>query len=222
MTKKVLIQLDFDGTVTCEDQAYTILDAYAPGLWRQHLEDYRQERITVGEFNRRAFALVRESEAVLVDFVRQHARLRQGLKELVAFCHDAGLRCTIVSNGLDFYINTILQDAGITEVEVHAARTRFTPEGIRVSYPGPDGQELESGFKKAYTQRFLEQGNLIIYVGNGWSDIFAARLAEHIFACDELLSLAREEGLPVEPFGDFDDVREGLQKLLEAPAFKRG
>ncbi|RJQ40449.1 MAG: 2,3-diketo-5-methylthio-1-phosphopentane phosphatase [Dehalococcoidia bacterium] len=218
--KNILIQLDFDGTVTCEDQAYTILDAYAPGLWRQHLEDYRQERITVGEFNRRAFALVHENEAKLVEFVLRHARLRRGFKEFVEFCHQTGLKCAIISNGLDFYINTILQDAGITGVEVRAARTRFTPEGIRVSYPGPDGEELESGFKEAYVRYFLAQGYRIIYVGNGWSDIFAARLAEYIFACDDLLSLAGEEGLPVEPFGDFNDVRKGLERLMKALAFE--
>lgn len=222
MVKNILIQLDFDGTVTCEDQAFTILDTYAPGIWRQYLEDYRKERITVGEFNRRAFALVRESEATLVDFLRRTACLREGFKEFVDFCHKSGMHCAVVSNGLDFYINTIIDDADIKGVEVHAARSHFSPSGIQVAYPGPDGKELETGFKEAYSRHFIEQGYRIIYVGNGWSDIFAARLAAHVFACDELLSLACQEGLPVEPFGDFNDIRQKLERLIEALAFKMG
>ncbi|MFH0942023.1 MAG: MtnX-like HAD-IB family phosphatase [Chloroflexota bacterium] len=218
--KKTLIQCDFDGTITCEDQAFMILDAYATGPWRQFLDDYRQGKITVGEFNRRAFALVREAEATLVEFVRRTARRRAGFPEFVAFCRQAGLRCVIVSNGLDFYINTILEGAGISGLEVFAARTRFTPGGIRVNYPGPDGRDLQAGFKEAYTRHFLAQGYRVVYVGNGWSDIFPACLAEYVFACDELLPLCREKALAGEPFGDFNDVRRGLARLIDAPAFK--
>lgn len=218
--KNVLIQCDFDGTITCEDQAFMILDAYATGPWRHYLDDYRKDRITVGEFNCCAFALVRENEAMLVEFVRRTARLRQGFGEFVAFCRKAGLRCAVVSNGLDFYIKTILGDAGIVGVEVYAARTCFSPGGVRVSYHGPDGRDLEVGFKEAYTRHFLSQGYHIIYVGNGWSDISAACLAEYVFACDELLPLCGEKGLDGESFCDFYDVRRGLERLMKAPAFK--
>jgi 2-hydroxy-3-keto-5-methylthiopentenyl-1-phosphate phosphatase len=192
-----------------------ILDAYATGPWRQFLEDYREDRITVGEFNRRAFALVREDEATLVEFVGRTARLRSGFTEFIAYCRGMGLRCVIVSNGLDFYINTILKNAGISGLEVFAAHTRFNPEGIRVNYLGPDGRDIQVGFKEAYARHFLAHGYRIVYIGNGWSDIFPAQIAEHIFACDELLTLCREKTLAVVPFEDFNDVRRGLVPLIK-------
>ena len=48
---KTIIQCDFDGTITEEDQAFLLLDAFARGNWRQLLTDYREGKISVGNFN---------------------------------------------------------------------------------------------------------------------------------------------------------------------------
>ncbi|MDD3265469.1 MAG: 2,3-diketo-5-methylthio-1-phosphopentane phosphatase, partial [Dehalococcoidales bacterium] len=58
--RKLLFQSDFDGTITVGDISFLILDRFARGDWRSILEDYKNSRITVGEFNKRAFALVSE------------------------------------------------------------------------------------------------------------------------------------------------------------------
>jgi 2-hydroxy-3-keto-5-methylthiopentenyl-1-phosphate phosphatase len=215
--KKILVQCDFDGTITCQDQAFLILDGFATGPWRGFLADYQQGRITVGEFNQRAFALVREDEETLVRFVRRNARLRSGFQELIAHCREKGLRFVIVSNGLDFYIRTILSELGLEGVEVYAARTRFNPGGIKVKYLGPDGKDLQRGFKEAYTRHFLAQGYRVVYVGNGASDIFPAGVANHVFACDELLALCRKKELEATPFDDMNDIRKGLELMGNAP-----
>ena len=211
--KKTLVQCDFDGTITCQDQAFLILDRFAISPWRGFLTDYQAGRITVGEFNQRAFDLVREDEETLVRFVRRNARLRSGFQELIAYCRDEGMRFVIVSNGLDFYIETILGKLGIDGVEVFAARTSFNTAGIRVKYIGPDGKEVQRGFKEAYVRHFQTQGYRVACVGNGGSDIFPAEAADHIFACDDLLSLCREKQLEVTPFDDLNDVRKGLELI---------
>lgn len=218
---KILVQCDFDGTVTFKDQAFLILDAFANGPWRGFLADYQQGRITVGEFNQRAFALVREDEETLVSFVRRTARLRPGFPELVAYCREKSLRFVIVSNGLDFYIRTILGQLGLDGVEVHAARTRFHPAGIRVKYFGPDGTSLKRGFKEAFTRYFRAQGYRVAYVGNGWSDIFPAEVADDVFACSELLARCQEKGLAATPFEDFNEVRKGLELIESASGSQR-
>ena len=55
---KILVQCDFDGTITEEDVSFLILDAFADGDWRKLLEEYKGGRITVGSFNTRAFNIV--------------------------------------------------------------------------------------------------------------------------------------------------------------------
>jgi len=119
----------------------------------------------------------------------------------------------IVSNGLDFYIKSILKDVGLGNIEVHAAQTRFHPGGLEVQYIGPDGTPLSSDFKGAYTRAFLKQSYRVVYVGNGPSDITPASLAQHIFARDGLLDYCKDKNLPCQPFDDLNDVIRGLESL---------
>lgn len=212
---KTAVQCDFDGTITEEDVSFLLLDAFAEGDWRAVLKEYMSGRISVGAFNTRAFAMVKAEKQALVDFVlkSEKARVRPGFRELVDYCSRQGLKFTIVSNGLDFYINTMLTHLCLDGIEVHAARSRFRSEGMEVAYIGPDGDRLEAGFKEAHTRRLRQEGYDVVYVGNGLSDIYPARLARHVFATGDLIKRCREEKVPYTPFNDFNDVVSGLEKL---------
>jgi 2-hydroxy-3-keto-5-methylthiopentenyl-1-phosphate phosphatase len=213
MPLAMLIQCDFDGTITEEDVSFMLLDAFAQGDWREWLQHYREHKISVGEFNTRAFAMVRASKAELLEVARDKVRLRAGLHELVGYCRSRGFRFVIVSNGLDFYITAILKDAGLGDIEVYAAKTRFYRRRLKVQYIGPDSTPLISDFKEAYTRAFLRQGYRVIYVGNGPSDISPAVHAHHIFATDGLLDCCREISLEWTPFNDLNDIVRGLEFL---------
>ena len=209
----MIIQCDFDGTITEEDVSFTLLDAFGHGDWRKWFQQYREDKITVGEFNAQAFATVKASREELLEVAKSKVKLRDGFHELVTYCRGRGFRLVIVSNGLSFYITSILEDAGLGEVEVHAARTWFYPGGLKVQYIGPDGTPLDSDFKVAYTRAFLKQGYQVVCMGNGPSDIFPASLAHHIFARDGLLDCCKEKNLPCQPFDDLTDVVRGLELL---------
>jgi 2-hydroxy-3-keto-5-methylthiopentenyl-1-phosphate phosphatase len=190
-----------------------LLDAFARGNWREIYEQYRQNKISVGEFNTRAFAMVKASKAELLEAARGRVRLRGGLHELVSYCRRRGVRFVIVSNGLDFYIAAILKDAGLGDIEVYAAKTWFYRGGLKVQYIGPDSTPLSSDFKEAYTKAFLKQGYQIVYVGNGPSDIGPALHARHVFARDGMLDGCQEINLKCTPFNDLNDIVRGLQSL---------
>jgi 2-hydroxy-3-keto-5-methylthiopentenyl-1-phosphate phosphatase len=209
----MIIQCDFDGTITEEDVSFALLDAFAQGNWREWFEKYREHKITVGEFNTRAFAMVRATRTELLKAAREMVRLRPGLHELINYCRQRDFRFVIVSNGLDFYIMTILKDAGLGDIEVHAARTRFYQSGLKVQYIGPDNIPLLSGFKDAYTKMFLEQDPRLVYVGNGPSDVPPALHAQRVFARDGMLDGCKEIGLECTPFNDLNDIVRGLESL---------
>jgi 2-hydroxy-3-keto-5-methylthiopentenyl-1-phosphate phosphatase len=209
----MIIQCDFDGTITEEDVSFALLDAFAQGNWREWFEKYREHKITVGEFNTRAFAMVRATRAELLKAAREMVRLRPGLHELINYCRRRGVRFVIVSNGLDFYIMTILKDAGLGDIEVHAARTRFYQSGLKVQYIGPDNTPMLSGFKEAYTRVFLKEDHQLVYVGNGPSDVPPALHARRVFARDGMLDGCKEIGLECTPFNDLNDIVRGLESL---------
>jgi len=209
----MIVQSDFDGTITEEDVSFALLDTFAQGDWRELFQYYRENKIPVGEFNTRAFAMVKASKAELLKVARDKVRLRAGLQELVSYCRDRGFRFVIVSNGLDFYITAIMKDAGLGDIEVYAAKTRFHQGGVRVQYIGPDNTPMLSNFKDAYTKIFLKQDNRLVYVGNGPSDVPPAVHAHHVFARDGMLDGCREINLKCTPFNDLNDVVRGLESL---------
>ncbi len=210
---KVLVQCDFDGTITEEDISFLLLDAFASSNWRRLLAEHKEGKISIGCFNTRAFMMIKENKQTLDRFVREKAKLRAGFHKLLAYCRQKGSRFVIVSNGLDFYIKIILETIGVNNIEVYAAQARFSPAGIKTQYIGPDGVKVQDGFKEAYVRHFLKNGYRVIYVGNGVSDISSARLAHHIFATGPLLAHYQESNLSCTPFTDLNDVVSGLKLL---------
>ena len=213
---KIAVQCDFDGTITEEDVSYLILDAFADVSWRQILEDYMVGMIPVGIFSIRSFATVKADRQTLTDFVLKNDRVRArpGFVELLNYCSRKGFKFVIVSNGLNFYIDIILENMGIKGIEVFAAQSQFGPEGMKIQYIGPDGSQMVAGFKEAYTELLVKRGYSVVYVGNGISDIYPAKWASHVFATGDLLKRCQEEKLECTPFNDLYDVVRGLETLL--------
>ena len=212
---KTLVQCDFDGTITEKDVSFLLLDAFTDRSWRRMLKEYNEGRVSVGAFNRKAFAMIKADRNTVIDFVLNspEVKIRPGFSELLNYCAQHGLEFVIVSNGQDFYIDALLSRLGIDRVKAFAARSRFRADGMEVNYTGPDGAILEEGFKEAYTRLFLEQGYYLVYVGNGASDIYSARLAHHVFATGDLLEQCKREGLDCTPFADLHDVVSGLKLI---------
>jgi 2-hydroxy-3-keto-5-methylthiopentenyl-1-phosphate phosphatase len=214
---KSMVQCDFDGTITEEDISFLLLDAFAQGDWRRLLRKYQERKISVGEFNTRAFAMVKADKDGLLGALEGRVKVRAGFRELVDYCRQQGFRLVIVSNGVDFYINAILKDLELGDLEVHAAQASFHPAGMKVQYVGPDGKRLEDGFKEAYIQSFLKLGYSVIYIGNGDSDLAPAKHAHHVFARGDLLACTKKNNLHCRPFEDFGDVVRDLKQMSRSP-----
>jgi len=210
---KTLIQCDFDGTISKEDTSFFLLDTFAQGDWRELLQEYKEHKISVGEFNARAFAMVKADKPTLLEAIKGKIEIRPGFHELVAYCSMKGFRFVIVSHGPAFYIKAVLKEIGLENIEVYAAQASFRPGGIRARYIGPDGKQLDNGLKEAYIKLFLKQGYRVIYIGNGGSDILPAKYAHQVFARGELLAYCRENKIKCKPFDNLSDVVSALELL---------
>jgi len=212
---KIAVQIDFDGTVTEEDVSFLLLDTYVGSRWREYLKEYIEGKIPVGTFNKKVFGMMKADRQTMTELVltSDRVRIRPGFRELVDYCSQKGYKVVIVSNGLTFYIEVLLDRLGIDGIDIYAAENEFSPDGMKVRYVGPDGTEKEAGFKESYTELLVKQGYNVVYVGNGVSDIFPSRMAIKVFATGDLLERCREEKLECTPFNDLNDVVRGLENL---------
>jgi len=209
----MIIQCDFDGTITRNNLSVLLRQNFARGDWQKVESDYLNGRITVEQSNKLQYALIREPKDKLQEFVRQHIKLRPGFVDFVRHCRDTTIPLVIVSSGLDFYIETALVHIGMEDLEVHSGQTSFGQEGILVSYTDPEGNLINEGFKRKHLTWLRKRDSHIVYIGDGLSDLDAARNADHIFATDHLLRLLSSSSVAFSEFSDFHDVLRQIRHL---------
>jgi len=209
----MIIQCDFDGTIIKNNLSILLREKYACGDWQKIDSDYLRGHLTVEQSNKLQFALIKEPKERLQAFVRQHIELRPGFVEFVRYCQDSAIQFAIVSSGLDFYIEPVLAEIGMPDLELHCGRTSFSSDGIDVSYYDPDGNIVNQGFKKKYLIWLKERGTNIIYLGDGLSDLEAACQADHVFATSHLLDLLDRHSIEHSAFSDFYDLLHQVRSL---------
>jgi len=210
----MIIQCDFDGTVTTNNVSLLLRERFAIGNWQRIEADYLQGRLGVDESNKRQFALIREPKEKLVAFASKNAKVRAGFSDFAYYCRSSGIRLIIVSSGLDFYIEAVLNKIGARDIELYCARTSFGQDGIAVSYIGPDGSLLKQGFKEKYLTWLKKRGGRVTYIGDGLSDLAAASAADQVFATGHLHRLLGAKQVSHYSFTDFHDI---LHQLCAQP-----
>src|SRR5690606_34224232 len=147
----------------------------------------------------------------LREFSASAATIREGFHELLDWAHWNGWVPVVVSNGFDFYVDAVLDKAGIDRVARHTARTRFDYRWI-ATYLSPRGVEVLDGFKLSYASAFQGMGDFVAYAGDGASDVEAARLAQAVFARDTLLRELDGVHPRIYAFETFHDVVQVLER----------
>jgi 2-hydroxy-3-keto-5-methylthiopentenyl-1-phosphate phosphatase len=221
------LQLDFDGTLAHGDVSTGILARFAGPEWQARVEAASRE--LTGNADSPAlidamaagFAALRGEPGDYLRYAREHHPARPGLSDLIDAAERLGLDCHVVSNGFEFYIRDYLQRAGV-ESRVAVQSGSLDAEG-RLVYLGPAGQPANGRFKLAWAEHFLGRHELLVYAGDGASDIAPARLASIVFARDSLLTALSDcPRLKVRAFETLEDAARQLQSLRAATRPRAG
>jgi 2-hydroxy-3-keto-5-methylthiopentenyl-1-phosphate phosphatase len=210
MTAKRAVLSDFDGTITRVDVGEAILEEFAPPQWREIEERYRARKIGTRESMALQLALVRAGREELLHFVDRIAVIDETFREFVEFCQAQGLVLEIVSEGLDFYVEYLLQKWDL-QVPFRTNHTIFEEGRVRMDYPWADATcKLCGTCKLLRLFELRTAGYRTAYVGNGHSDLCPAIEADLVFAKSNLADLCRTEEIDFIPFDRFSDVQRGL------------
>ncbi len=209
----MIVQCDFDGTVTVNNLSLLLRERFAIGDWRKIESDYLRGELSVEQSNMRQYALIKEPRERLQEFARENVEVRPGFIQFVEHCRAAGVGLVIVSSGLDFYIEAALDQLGISDLELHCAGTSFSQDGIVVSYLDPEGKAVDEGFKKSWLAWLKGRGGSVIYIGDGLSDLEAACAADYVFAIGHLPRLLSASSIAHRTFSDFHDILRQMRHL---------
>jgi 2-hydroxy-3-keto-5-methylthiopentenyl-1-phosphate phosphatase len=210
--------LDFDDTIVLENTARLLFERFASPAWGEFEARYTAGQLTVEQFNAAALGTVEAERDELYEFARSATTVRDGFLELLDWAHWNAWLPVVVSNGFDFYVDAVLDGLGLDRLARHAGRARKEYRWT-VSYLSPRGVELQDGFKLSYAAAFQQAGDFVAYVGDGASDVEAAKLAQIVFARSTLLQRLQGARPEVHGFETFAHVRLALEAKRAAGEF---
>lgn len=213
--KQILIQSDFDDTITIGNVSLKIRESFASPGWREIERQFYAGKYTAEQSASLQFALVRASEQEIDEFISSHVIIRDGFVEFVEYCESLGLRFVVVSSGLDSYIYPTMRRLGLRNIEVHSATATYTGGSVQLSYNDLQGNVISKGFKDWFARQYKQSGYQTFYIGDGFSDLEPSRHADHVIARSRLASNCETKGIKYYSFSDFHDVKQIVQQICE-------
>ena len=212
------VLVDFDDTAAVQNVAELLLNRFGDPTWTDVRERFRQGELSLKDYQEITFRQMSADKATMQAYVRDHACFRDHFAELAAYCAAHSIPMCILSQGLDFYIQALLDDAGYSSIPVHAVRAEFDESGGRIvgyayDFAYPDAPELGNS-KALMVRRFQEHGYHVFFAGDGRSDFEAGEVAETVFAHRQMAQMCDDAGVPYTPFTDFGPVMDALRCYL--------
>ena len=107
----------------------------------------------------------------------------------------------------------LLQRAGLGDLPVFANHLEINGDRLIPSFPhGQDTCGRCANCKGPHVLRHAQPGDLVVYVGDGWSDPCGAEHADVIFAKGGLREWCEQNNRPFFPLTDFNDVLAFVRK----------
>jgi 2-hydroxy-3-keto-5-methylthiopentenyl-1-phosphate phosphatase len=218
----IKIFIDFDGTITRQDVGDAMFETFGGETSLQAVDEYRQENISAVECFNKESAACGEFEKRALDNFLDAQEIDPTFIEFIKFCRERGIEHYIVSDGMDYYITHILQRYGLGDVPFFSnhmelvsfngtSKVRFQP-----SFPFVDEVcDRCASCKRNHMLTLSGDEDIIVYVGEGYSDRCPVRYADAIFAKDDLLKYCQQENIPFFEYRTFDDVTKRLKMLID-------
>ena len=209
---------DFDDTAAAQNVAELLLHEFGPPSWTEVRERFRAGELSLKEYQEITFRQMRAGKDAMQAYVRERACFRPHFDELARFCRENDILMCIVSQGLDFYVQALLDGNGLGQMPVHAVVAKFDGNGRIIGYgydfTYPDAPERGNS-KALLVRRFQQQGYHVFYMGDGSSDFEAGEVADTVFAHRQMAAMCAEAGVPFTPFTDFGPVLAAVRAYVD-------
>lgn len=220
---KVRIFSDFDGTISSTDVCNEIFKKF--GDFDHYFLLLINRKISLKEYWYALFRTLRPGVSLdtLSGWALQNVDVDPSFAEFVKFCLDNDLRFEIVSDGFKFYIWAFLKNLNVEKLVPFFGNDVVLNGSI---YEPIFTFASESCFcdagscKRNFVLNKLQDDEILVYIGDGYSDFCLTEYSDVIFAKKVLASYCNAHKIPHYPFRSFAEIKTTLQKILNKGKLK--
>lgn len=207
------VLVDFDGTIAPDDPTDRLLERFADPAWRDIEAGWQAGRISSRECMQRQAALLRATPQELDAAIRT-VHIDPGFHRFVHLCRRRRVDVTIVSDGFDRVVRTVLERARLS---IPFFANRLESQGSdRWHLALPHARsDCRSGGANCKCSHGARRNGRCVVIGDGRSDFCMSAQADYVIAKGSLRDFCRSRGLPHASFSDFDDVTDRLAEWLD-------
>lgn len=208
--------VDYDGTISRLDIGDELLARHGPAAEVIADQDAAYEAGRVGSRE-----LMRWDMDVLPRDPRLLRREAAGMPQdpdfpiFVRAAAAVGGAVEVVSDGLGFYVAPNLARLGLAALPVATSRNRVADGGRGLSFPyGHPACFVCGTCKRERVRAHQALGRVVVFIGDGTSDRYAAFHADVVLAKGSLADFCTEAGWPYRPWEAFGEVTAWLGRAL--------
>ena len=207
---------DFDGTVCLQDVGEQFFRKFAGEKAEASTRRLLSAEITMQMWLTElceAISSINQNE--FMNFVDQSV-VDPHFVGFVSFCRERDIPLTVLSDGLDAYVERALSNAELSHVPFFANHAEFVGERLKVSFPYTDAEcGLCGNCKRNHMLNTSADEDVIVYIGDGYSDRCPVRYADFVFAKRQLIKYCQQQNITFFEFHHFGDVQAKLEEILQ-------
>lgn len=209
------IFVDFDGTISKEDlgdKVFKVLGKFEP-----YHTQLVNKQINIKEYWHELCNNLNErvSKNDILDIAR-NCDVDYYFKDFYDWAIENNYQIRIVSDGFDIYIDEVLAHLKINDIKVHC--NKLIEENSRFIPVFTNEQEnchcFSASCKRNIVLNNSDDEDILVYVGDGYSDYCPAEHCDIVFAKKNLAAYCNANKIPHHPFKNFFDVKKILNDLI--------
>ncbi|MEA3296953.1 MAG: MtnX-like HAD-IB family phosphatase [candidate division Zixibacteria bacterium] len=221
---KTAVFCDFDGTVTRRDIGYHFFRHFSGGRNEELVPLWKSGQLSTRDCLTQEAALVQATPEDVYRFL-DGFELNRGFLEFASLCRKSGVELIIASDGLDFYIKYVLERYKLSWLPLIANKGYLVDNSVTVEFPHVNQSCERCGSCKGERIREYraQVGDCrIAFVGDGYSDVCAAKEADFVLAKKDLEQYCLKHNIGYMKYDDFFDVARFLVErgYFAAPGLK--
>lgn len=212
--KRFQIFVDFDGTISINDLTDEIFKQN--GKFELYLNKFLNQEITIFEYWEHFVQILpNDLDSYLQEFLKKQ-QIDSYFQALLDYCFQKDYPISVVTDNFDYIVEFVWDYYKLPKIPIFSNKLVYD-NGWKAIFPFANEN---CGRHSAVCKRNIiinhsTDDDIVVYIGDGFSDFLAAEVSDIIFAKGQLAKYCAENRIPHHNWKTFFDVKRILESYAQ-------